>query len=117
MLRKLFILSEDKVFTERVKMLSLMLTKLNYFIDLKITSTKENILPGKNAFYIIIDMDSPETISYIKKIRSTEETKSGKIIALYSKENNEIKNEAFHSGCDAVMIKEEFLNAFDSIMR
>lgn len=117
MLRKLFVISDDVNFTEQVKAMSVMLTKLNYFIDLKITSSKENIFPDKDVFYVIADVDSGEGLFRIKKIRMSKELKNIKIIAVYSEKLIKTRDEIFKEGCDAVMEKEEFLKVFDSIIK
>lgn len=117
MLRKLLVLSEDKIFTDRVKMLSRMLTKLNYFIDLQITSSKNFILPNSDIFYIIADLDLNDIFSYISEIRNNEAVMYNKIIGVYSEENPETKANAFETGCDTVMLKVDFLNLFDSIVK
>ncbi len=117
MLRKLFVISGDVNFTEQVKAMSVMLTKLNYFIDLKITSSKENIFPDKDVFYVIADVDSEGGIENIEKFRNLPELKTVKIIAVYSPHNANLKETTFNAGCDAVMTKEEFIKVFDSLVK
>ncbi|MBN1634250.1 MAG: hypothetical protein JW917_08815 [Ignavibacteria bacterium] len=117
MLRKLFIISNDKQFTERVNMMSVMLKKLNYFIDLRTTVPENPELPDNKVFYIIADLDSDDIFSYISEIRNNESVKYNKIIGVYSEDNPETKIRAFKTGCDTVMMKEEFLTLFDSIVK
>lgn len=117
MLRKLLIISEDEKFMEQVKMMSIILTKLNYFIDLQITFPESSILPDNDVFYIIADLDSGNIFSYILEIRNNEAVKHNKIIGVYSGENPETKARAFKKGCDTVMLKEEFITLFDSIVK
>ena len=117
MLRKLFVLSEDRFFIKRIEMMSLMLTKLNYFIDLQITSPENFILPGKDVFYIIADLDLSDIFSNISEIRNNDAVKYNKIIGVYSEENTGTKADAFKTGCDTVMLKEEFLSLFETIVK
>lgn len=117
MLRKLLVISKDKTFCERLKVMSIMLTKLNYFIDLNLVQPENDRLPDKDVFYVIADVDSECGLFWINKIRMTDELKNLKIIAVYSKKFNRTRMEIFKEGCDAVMEKEEFLKVFDSLIK
>jgi hypothetical protein len=117
MIRKLFVISGDVNFTEQIKAMSVMLTKLNYFIDLKIINPADNTLPDGDVFYVICDLDSGKGIDAIKEFRNITYLKAVKIIAVYSPYNADLKETTFKSGCDAVMTKEEFISVFDSLMR
>jgi len=117
MLRKLLIISGDEIFSGNIKMLSLMLTKLNYFIDLKIYPEiiEENL--DNNCFIIIIDLNATEYEKNINVIRKNLKTKHCKIIGVFSSIDETIKRNAFNLGCDAVMEKSELLRVFDVIVR
>lgn len=98
-------------------MMSIMLTKLNYFIDLKIINPGTDSMPDSNVFYLISDLDSEEGIDRIKEIRGITGLKAIKIIGVYSSDSADIRESTFKAGCDAVMTKEEFINTFNTLMK
>lgn len=110
-------MSDDESFCKQIEMMSIMLTKLNYFIDLKIINPGDNSMPEGNVFYVICDLDSEKGIDMIKEIRNIPELKAVKIIGVYSPENADLKEITFKAGCDAVMGKEEFVNTFDTLVK
>ena len=121
--RKILLISDDKDLISIVNTSCLTLTKLNCQISLEsISDLNESLDKAKaiNLDLIIADnalkeIDLPDLF---RKIRNSEDSKSKKIICLYSEKSDPDfnKKDIFESGCDSVMTKEEFKRVVNNVL-
>lgn len=128
--KKILLISDDKDLISIVNTSSLTLTKLNCQVSLESSSGLEEALEiskAVNLDLIIADNDLKDIImtDLFREIRKSEDSKSKKIICLYSEKSensdpdinfNFNREEIFNSGCDSVMTKQEFKRVVNNVL-
>jgi DNA-binding response OmpR family regulator len=117
--RKILIVSSDKDLTGIIKISALTLTKLNCQVSVEETSEFESAAEMSRAVnldLIIIDndFDKKETVNLISRIRQNINSKTKKIICLYTGAIN--REEIFKAGCDSIMTKDEFKRVVNNVL-
>ncbi len=118
--KSVLLVSSDKDLIGIIKISALTLTKLNCQVNIEDTADHQQAYQHSkvlNLDLIIIDLDekSYDPIQLIKKIRKDPESKSKKIISVYSDKTN--KDEVYKAGCDSIMSKEELKKVVNNILQ
>jgi len=118
--KSVLLVSSDKELIGIIKISSLTLTKLNCQVSIEETADHNHAyLQSKvlNLDLIIIDLDEKlsDIIQLIKRIRKDSESKSKKIISVYSNEIN--KDEVYKAGCDSIMSKKELVKVVNNLLQ
>ena len=117
--RKILLVSADKDLMSIIRISALTLTKLNCQISIDETSEYESAAQKTGAVnldLIIVDndMNKKETADFVKRIRHDQNSKTKKIICLYSDSID--RDEIFKAGCDSIMTKDEFKRVANNVL-
>lgn len=118
--KSVLLISSDKELIGVIKISAITLTKLNSQVSIEETADYNQayqLSKVSNLDLIIIDLDEMEQdpIQLIQKIRSDPESKSKKIISVFSNETN--KGEVYKAGCDSIMSKKELTKVVNNILQ
>jgi len=118
--KSVLLISSDKELIGVMKISAITLTKLNCQVSLEETADYNQayqLSKVSNLDLIIIDLDEMKQnpIQLIQKIRSDPESKSKKIISVYSNEAN--KGKVYKAGCDSIMSKKELTKVVNNILQ
>lgn len=117
--KQVLLYSADKDLIAITKISALTLTKLNCQVTLDVTEDKKELMErskADNLHLILIDYDKDikKSLDLLREIRIEPNSKSKKIIVLYSEPVE--KEKIFESGCDSIMSKEEFKRVVNNIL-
>ena len=118
--RKILFISSNIELIDILKISALTLTKLNCQVSIDCSTEFDKIIKESktdNLDLIIIDFDEKDldVLKLILEIRNSRDSKSKKIISVYSETIN--KEQVYKAGCDSIMSKDEFKKVVNNLLQ